>query len=683
MESEEAAYQDLESAESMKREEKTGIAYTPSVSSLQSNVEAGTPVSSMDLVQALARRHLEYANNKFEKVAHETYEPEAFTPKPVEEWFLEVEQLFDPEKVPELHGRLFALGLCELDPELKTAFENSGVLAALHEELREEFNSLLKVGRGPGDPAVLHLDSDSKVDHLGRDGFVEALATWLNRFWQRSNPTGDKNHEHSFMVHLHGPWGSGKSTLLNLLEQKLSPSDRKKKKEQEKKQAPDMQWMVIHFNAWQHSHVEPVWWPLLHQLYKESRKNLKSTNEKRKARAVWWYDFYWKLISGNKSAGYWFVLFLVLLVFITLANAWSGDTENGDFLSSETIDAVVQLVTLAGTVVAGFLYFFRSLMWGSADSAQDYLKMNQDPLEKIKDYFREIVKRIDHPVIIYIDDLDRCPSSYVVDLLESLQTLFNDSRVFYVLAADRRWLYGSFEERYREFRKHIEEPGKQIGYLFLDKLFQLSISVPQITPEMQESYLNYLYFGEKQGERDLEKVRREAREEFKRITSESELIRTLGRREDRAEDQIRREEAVRASAKVEIEAGTEYFLKQFAHLLEPNPRSIKRLVNNYGIYRAIIILSDPSVIDTVEKRKKFALWNIVAMRWPMIAEYMEDDRNQISAIVEGSANNIVQEEIKELITMREVQNVFKGKKIDTSLDADYVKQILSLQAAPA
>lgn len=668
MKPEETAYQGSETPESMERGEETGIAYTPSVSSLQSNFETGTPVSSMELVQALARLHPEYANHKFEKAAHDSYEQGTFAVKPVEEWFREVKLLFDPEKVPKLHGRLFALGLCELDPELKTTFETSGVRDALNNELREEFNSLLKEPRGPGDPAVLHLDSDARVDRLGRDGFVEALATWLNRFWRRSNPADAKHNQHSFMVHLHGPWGSGKSTLLNLLEQKLEKSEEKTGDEQNS----NLHWMVIHFNAWQNSHVEPVWWPLLNQLYKESRENLKASGKTRKAWEVWWYDLWWKLISGNKSTGYWFALFGVLLLFTFLPNL------------DDNIQFYIQLVTLAGTVVTGFSYFFRSLIWGSADSAQDYLKLNQDPLKRIKEYFREIVRRIDQPVMIYIDDLDRCPSSYVVDLLESLQILFNDSRVFYLLAADRRWLYGSFEERYGEFRKHIGEPGKQIGYLFLDKLFQLSISVPQISPEVQENYLNYLYAGEKQGGRDVDEVRREAREEFERITSESELIRTLGQRsEDSAEDQIRREEAVRASAKVEIEAGTEYFLKQFAHLLEPNPRSIKRLVNNYGIYRAIIILSDPSVIDTEEKRKKFALWNIVAMRWPMLAEFMEDDRKQIPSVVESSAENIDQEEIKELITMQEVQNVFKGNKIDTSLDADYVEQILSLQAAPA
>jgi len=673
MESQEAAYRGSETPESIKGDGRSGINYSPSVREVRSAFETGTTVSSMDLVQALARLHPEYAKGRFEKVAHESYLQRTFDIRPLEEWFSNVDQLFDPETVPELHGRLFALGLCELDHHLKEVFETTGILSALHDELKEEFTALLNE-RSPfdGDPARLHLDSDSREDHLGRDGFVEALATWLNRFWRQSNSQGDNIGQHSFMMHLHGPWGSGKSTLLNLLEQKLTPQRKDDRKTQEKKKEANLHWMVIHFNAWQHSHVEPAWWPLLNQLYKESLVNLKKTKQKRKAWAVWWYDLWWKLISGNKSTGYWFALFGVLLVLVSLPDM------------NENLQSYIQFATFAGTVVTGGSYFLRSLIWGSAGSAQDYLKLNQDPLDKIKEYFVKIVGRIDQPVMIYIDDLDRCPSSYVVDLLESLQTLFNDSRVFYVLAADRRWLYGSFEERYGEFRNHIEEPGKQIGYLFLDKLFQLSISVPQVSPEVREDYLNYLYLDKEKEQRNLDKMRRQIREEFEQVRSDPELVRRADREgASREERQMRREEAVRASAKAEIEVSTEYFLKQFAHLLEPNPRAIKRLVNNYGIYRAIVLLSDPAVIDSGEKRKKFALWNILAMRWPMLAEVLEDETELIPFVAEGTIDKIDRDEVRDLTAMREVQDVLKGKGVDTTLDAGYIKRILNLQAAPA
>src|SRR3712207_7942290 len=40
----------------------------------------------------------------------------------------------------------------------------------------------------------------------------------------------------------------------------------------------------------------------------------------------------------------------------------------------------------------------------------------------------------------FVDDLDRCQSSYVIRLLEGIQTLFSDPRVMYVISADRRWL---------------------------------------------------------------------------------------------------------------------------------------------------------------------------------------------------------------------------------------------------
>jgi hypothetical protein len=48
-----------------------------------------------------------------------------------------------------------------------------------------------------------------------------------------------------------------------------------------------------------------------------------------------------------------------------------------------------------------------------------------------------------------------------------------------VVAADRQWICASFEKEYEAFGKSIGEPGRPLGYLFLDKMFQVSVSVPQ------------------------------------------------------------------------------------------------------------------------------------------------------------------------------------------------------------
>lgn len=626
-------------------------------------------VSSAELVSHIASYHPDIAHGRLEKALSEMQTGSGFgLLDPVNTWIENIIGLYDPGQVHELNGRLAILGICELDEEVGHYLERHNIPELIKKEISTDYD--YDAIRRPGttddlfssdDPYVLHLDTAAEQDHLGRDGFVEALAIWLNRIWHKSNPDEQRGEENSFMVHLHGSWGAGKTTLLNILQKKL----------QEPQPYLRKPWIVISFNAWKHNYFQPVWWPLLSQVYRDAHAQVREES-RWKAFRIWFFDLWWKLRSGNKNVG---LAFLVLLVVSLALFLWTGD---------RTGESVAKIVTSAGTILTGSIYLVRSLFWGSAESADHYIRLVQDPLEKIKMYFTKLVELIDRPVIVFIDDLDRCESTFVVNLLEQIQTLFNDSRVFYLLAADRRWIYGSFEEQYNEFRKHIDEPGKRLGYLFLDKIFQLSISVPQISRQTQEAYLDYLYRGENRfSNEEMESMRQEARTEFSETSSEAALIDKAGRSTgDGLKDQIRREEAVRASASKEMEASTEFFLKDFAHLLEPNPRSIKRLVNNYGIYRAIVILSDLELINSLEKRKKFVIWNILNMRWPLLVEYLEENPTELAGVLNGEEDQIGSEVIRELVKEPGVVKLFHDNEMEVHLDTDYVERILRLDMEP-
>jgi hypothetical protein len=154
---------------------------------------------------------------------------------------------------------------------------------------------------------------------------------------------------------------------------------------------------------------------------------------------------------------------------------------------------------------------FQSLVnSGSARAAEVYLQFTPDPIDGIKKHFDELIEeKINQPVIVFIDDLDRCDRSYLVNLLESIQTLLNHRKVFYVIAADQRWLFAAFEETYKEFKDSIKEPGKKIGYLFLEKIFQLSMWIPNVADATRAVYLNHLLGKETQLEAKREQIKRE------------------------------------------------------------------------------------------------------------------------------------------------------------------------------
>ena len=67
------------------------------------------------------------------------------------------------------------------------------------------------------------------------------------------------------------------------------------------------------------------------------------------------------------------------------------------------------------------------------------------------------------PLAVIVDDLDRCQPKFVVELLEGIQTLYGDTPVTYVVAADSRWIRDCFEEEYKTFLDMPSEAGRPLG----------------------------------------------------------------------------------------------------------------------------------------------------------------------------------------------------------------------------
>jgi hypothetical protein len=279
-----------------------------------------------------------------------------------------------------------------------------------------------------------------------------------------------------------------------------------------------------------------------------------------------------------------------------------------------------------------------------------------------------------------------------------MQTLFNDSRVFYVVAADRRWLYVCFETSYKEFADHILEPGRRLGYLFLEKAFQLSVSVPPVSNEAQAAYLDYLLRGEQSNvEQALEAERQAARQEFANVQNEEEAINKLQTPpqaptktavEEPLRRLVRKEAAIRQLASQEVDKSTQVFLQPFAPLLERNPRAMKRLVNAYGIYRALALLDDVTLVSDIAKRKQLALWTIVSLRWPSLAEYLERYPKTVEALRKPRGKLDDLKLIKELellveTSLDDVQRVLNGKAegVNVQLDEAAILRLIGIKAS--
>ena len=129
--------------EEPKQSVKKQLEPTPTVDNMINELSKKRQVSSWDIVKSLLNRHSEYGRNTARKIA-EGEGPKSLKQQSVKHWIELIKELLDPIMISDLHGRLVILSLCRLDEKLANYLRSAGFLAAIDEELHEDFASLLK-----------------------------------------------------------------------------------------------------------------------------------------------------------------------------------------------------------------------------------------------------------------------------------------------------------------------------------------------------------------------------------------------------------------------------------------------------------------------------------------------------------------------------------------------------------
>ena len=89
-------------------------------------------------------------------------------------------------------------------------------------------------------------------------------------------------------------------------------------------------------------------------------------------------------------------------------------------------------------------------------------------------------------IVVYIDDLDRCPPTRVVEVLEAVQLLLAVPLFVVVVAVDPRWLLSSLTVRYRKLLRapsmdsSEKDMWESTPMQYLEKIFQIPFTLPPV-----------------------------------------------------------------------------------------------------------------------------------------------------------------------------------------------------------
>jgi hypothetical protein len=199
-------------------------------------------------------------------------------------------------------------------------------------------------------------------------------------------------------------------------------------------------------------------------------------------------------------------------------------------------------------------------------------------------------KTIDR-IILYIDDLDRCDSKQVSDVLQAVHLLLSFECFVVIVAVDARWLKQSLERVHPQLGLPNEDPAMDGDPVtsaadYLEKIFQIPMWVRPLVNDDAPSetrYAGYQKFVEaiarpSQGESKVQKIEESDSGEIRDETETSSEFNWKGPNKP-VESDFPSESGLKLTD-AEVEA-----LKLLGPLAAKSPRAVKRMVNIYRLMR--------------------------------------------------------------------------------------------------
>ena len=376
-------------------------------------------------------------------------------------------------------------------------------------------------------------------------------------------------------------------------------------------------------------------------------------------------------------------------------------------VAAEAINAVpwpTALLGLGGTMT-GFL---------------DFLKLKKSKLdEKVSGSFRDLVREPDYqgrlgflhlvesdirdvldlvaspesPLVIFIDDLDRCAPSKTAQVVEAINLFLSGDypNCVFVLGLEPRMVAAAMEvanedliTKSNDLSVVIDETS--VGWRFMEKVIQLPIVVPSATESGTKQYLDSLIGSSSEGSAEENIPHRPKRQDVDRFTAEFTSAATIGD-VDKITDRLL-ESAGDQDTTAIVEASKRSYLQKYQQrdpvvreflssaLLEfhANPRQAKRYLN---LFRFLATLRQSIGLDLKAAGQvrpmppdaaltKFVIMNI---EWPQAVECLG---KTVEESKDGKRTNV------RLLVKLETIAKSVGSLNDDEADCEWVKQLKPL-----
>ncbi|CZU33970.1 Phage T7 exclusion protein [Enterobacter hormaechei] len=259
-------------------------------------------------------------------------------------------------------------------------------------------------------------------------------------------------------IGIFGNWGAGKSSLLKLIEQKLEQDDK--------------DWIVINFDSWLYQGYDDARAALLEVIATALTKAAGgNTTLVSKAKRLL------SRVDGFRAMGFLAegaALFAGVPTGGLLSRSIGAFRNVTDGIQSQEEYEALSNLAKEGKQAAGGLI------------KPDAKKSPPQQIDAFRQEYGEILEELGKPLIVVIDNLDRCLPANAIHTLEAIRLFLFLTNTAFIIAADEDMIRSSVADYFKgASQRH------QIDYL--DKLIQVPIRVPKAGVREIRSYLFMLY----------------------------------------------------------------------------------------------------------------------------------------------------------------------------------------------
>jgi hypothetical protein len=270
-----------------------------------------------------------------------------------------------------------------------------------------------------------------------------------------------------------------------------------------------------------------------------------------------------------------------------------------------------------------------------------FLYLVQTDMQRVLD----LVATEQRPVVVFVDDLDRCSPSTVAQVIEAINLFLAGQfpNCIFVLAMEPEMVAAHIEVAYQALEERLRtsdywgETG-MLGWRFLDKFVQLPLSLPALDPERASRFTGSVLVGrsqplepDKAGSGDQAGERAAQLEQA--IQQEATSIEDIPEAAARVQAEVLGAAAPTGELSPEAQAAARRALRQrlrdddpevraivdaVAPWLNGNPREIKRFVNVFRFYVLIRQGRQEAGLPVPDSLEQVAKLAVLAVRWPQL-----------------------------------------------------------------